>query len=175
MSKHEKLSPYPEGLNMKIIFTGLLFLLLTNVAWAEIPNPQSNSRFVHDYTQTLSGSEKEELEKSLRLLSNRKNSIQFVIVIIPSLNGSDILTYSQDLFMKWGIGHKGIDRGLLLLLAKNDRKIRMHTGYGMESFLPDSETKKILVAIIPDLKNEKYFEAFKTSIKYVIENQKKYD
>jgi len=65
------------------------------------------------------------------------------VVTIHTLNGADVADYAKELFNKWGIGHKNTNRGVLVLLAVNDRKYRITVGYGLESSLTDAKAAEI--------------------------------
>jgi uncharacterized protein len=67
-----------------------------------------------------------------------------VVVTLPDLGGSDIETYATGLYENWGIGEKGEDRGVLILLAQKERRVRIETGYGAEGILPDGLVGQIL-------------------------------
>jgi len=69
---------------------------------------------------------------------------QFVVVTTPSLSGSDIALYSLRLFRRWGIGRRGANDGIGLLVAPNDRRMRIEVGYGLERALPDDLAAKII-------------------------------
>lgn len=68
----------------------------------------------------------------------------FVVATVPSLEGQEIEPYATELFRKWGIGDKERDDGVLLLVAPNERKVRIETGYGAEGFLTDIVSGRII-------------------------------
>ncbi|MEA2102370.1 MAG: TPM domain-containing protein [Thermodesulfobacteriota bacterium] len=68
----------------------------------------------------------------------QKTGTQMIILTVPSTNGVPIDEYSISLAEKWGLGQKGRDNGLLMVIASKDRKYRIETGYGLEGILPDS-------------------------------------
>ena len=75
---------------------------------------------------------------------------QLVVVTIPSLHGQDIATFGVDLGRRWGVGRKGVDDGVLLIVAPKERKARIEVGYGLEKALRDEEAGRILRdAILP--------------------------
>jgi uncharacterized protein len=75
---------------------------------------------------------------------------QFVVVTVPSLRGHSIEDYGVTLGRSWGIGRKDIDDGVLLIVAPNERKVRIEVGYGLETALRDEEAKSIIdTAIMP--------------------------
>jgi len=74
----------------------------------------------------------------------KKGSDQIVVATIPSLDGEAIEPYANRLFRAWGLGQAGENNGVLLLVAKNDRKMRIEVGYGLEGTLTDLHTKLII-------------------------------
>lgn len=84
---------------------------------------------------------------------DRATGHQFVVATVPSLQGNDIATYGYQLGRAWGLGRKGINDGLILLLAPNERKVRIEVGRGLEPDLTDAETSIIIHdTIVPKLK-----------------------
>jgi uncharacterized protein len=78
---------------------------------------------------------------------------QFVVVTVKSLGGHSIEDYSLRLFRSWGIGRKGVNDGVGLLVAPNERKVRIEVGYGLEKALRDEEAGQIIRAdILPRFK-----------------------
>ena len=82
---------------------------------------------------------------------------QVVVVMINSLEGLEIEDYALKLFRQWGIGDKDKNNGVLFIISKNERKIRIEVGYGLEGALPDGKVGNILDNyVIPALKNDDY-------------------
>src|SRR4030095_1964890 len=120
---------------MKILCSFLLILLLPFSGFTQdFPEKPSPPRLVNDFTNTLSGEEINSLENKL-IIYNDTTSTQIAIVMIHSLDGYPIDDYTFQLAEKWGIGQKGKNNGVLLLVAKDDRKIFIATGYGMEGVM----------------------------------------
>ena len=82
---------------------------------------------------------------------------QLVVVTTPSLDGYSITDYSLALGRGWGIGDSERNDGLLLVVAPNDRKVRIEVGYGLEETIEDPEAKEIITQIIPMFRTEDYF------------------
>jgi uncharacterized protein len=83
----------------------------------------------------------------------RQSKHQFVVVTVKSLGGHSIEDYSLTLFRSWGIGRKGVNDGVELLVAPNERKVRIEVGYGLERALRDEEAGQILrTDILPRFK-----------------------
>ncbi len=108
--------------------------------------PELSSR-VTDLTQTLSATEQAQLEQKLTTFEAKKGS-QIALLIVPTTQPEDIAQYSIRVVEKWKIGREKVDDGLLLLVAKDDRKIRIEVGYGLEGAIPDLYAKRIISEII---------------------------
>ncbi len=86
-----------------------------------------------------------------------KSSDQVVVVTVPSLNGEDIETYSNRLFRAWALGQKQENNGILLVVAPNDRKVRIEVGYGLEGVMTDALSSVIISGtIIPEFRTGNY-------------------
>jgi uncharacterized protein len=132
------------GTNMKrlIIVTLLLIISLSNNAFAlEVP-PKPLGR-VSDYTNTLSAGEIRELEQVLANYEQETTN-QIAVVLMRSLEGDNLEDYSIRLAEQWKIGQIGKDNGVILLIFKQDRKIRIEVGYGLEAVLTDSLAGEII-------------------------------
>lgn len=126
-----------------------LILLLFSFSFAqaqiekELPARPKPARLVVDYTNTLAPDQREALENKLVAFDD-STSTQIAVVIIESTGIYEISDYAVALGREWGIGNKEINNGVLLLVAKNDRKMWIATGYGIEGALPDATTKQII-------------------------------
>ena len=85
-----------------------------------------------------------------------KAQASVVVVTIKSTDGEDIFDYSVELYQKWGIGQKGKDRGVLILLAVQDHKYQIRVGYGLEPILPDGKVGGFGREAVPYLKRADY-------------------
>jgi uncharacterized protein len=126
----------------------LLALLLcwTFAALADVAVPPLTGRVV-DQTATLSGSEIASLDQTLKDFEARKGS-QIAVLIVPTTQPETIEQYSLRVAEAWKIGRKKIDDGAILVVAKNDRKLRIEVGYGLEGALNDVTAKRIIDEII---------------------------
>jgi len=125
----------------KLIFCWGL-LLCTFLTFAQ-DFPEKSNTIVTDYTNTLSADQKQQLENKL-VAFNDSSSTQIAVVIIKSVGDYDINEYGTMLGRKWGIGQKDKNNGVLLLVAMNDHKMTIQTGYGVEGALPDAITQDII-------------------------------
>lgn len=120
--------------------------------------PAKATTLVNDYAGVLSSEEKSALEQKLVAYFD-STSTQIAIVIENSLDGDDLFDYSQRLATAWGIGEKGKNNGLLIYVTVEDRKARIHTGYGMEATVTDAMTTRIRTEQMnPNFKAGNFYE-----------------
>jgi len=118
---------------------------------------QKPSKLVNDFTGTLTAVQIQALENKLVAFDD-STSTQIAVVIIPSLNGNDIADFNVKLGRAWGVGGAKFNNGVVLLIAKEDRKLNIATGYGVEGALPDITAKHILDDIVrPNFRGEDYY------------------
>ena len=145
--------------NKKLNYLSLLFLLIGFIGFAQrdIPAKPSEQTAVYDEAGILSGSQEQRLEQKLLNYADT-TSTQIVIATIKSLQGEYIGTYSAKWAHKWGIGQKGKDNGLFILVSEGDHKIWITTGYGLEEYMTDAATSQIINQIItPEFKSGNYY------------------
>src|SRR5262245_15489918 len=100
----------------------------------------------------MTSQSRSELEAKLKNLED-KSGIQVVVATVKSLEGSDIETYANQLFRNWKLGQAKKNNGALLLVAPNERKVRIEVGYGLEGTLTDALSSVIISsAIVPRFK-----------------------
>lgn len=104
------------------------------------PNP---ARLVNDFTNTLTPEQQEALENKL-VAYDDSTSNQVAVVIIPTTGDYDIAEVGLQILRRWGVGNKGKNNGIVLLIAKDDHKIRIEVGYGLEGAVPDITAKSII-------------------------------
>lgn len=111
---------------------------------------------VHDYAGVLTADQQQQLEAKLVNFDN-STSNQIVVVTVLSMQGNDIADYAVELGRKWGVGGKQFNNGIILLIAKNDRKLHIATGYGLEGTIPDVTASQIIQEIIkPNFRSGDY-------------------
>lgn len=120
--------------------------MLSCASFANVPVPPLQHR-VTDLTGTLTAQQQSELEANLAAFEARKGS-QIAILLVPTTQPEDIAQYAIRVVESWKLGRKGVDDGVLVLLAKNDRKSRIEVGYGLEGALNDATAKRILMEIM---------------------------
>lgn len=143
----------------KHILTFALFALSCQIGFAQfdIPDIPEQETSVYDYVNLFDSAQKSTLENKLIKYSD-STSTQIVIVTIATTKGEDILYLGAKWLHEWGIGQEKEDNGILILLAKDDRKISINTGYGVEHLLTDAMSKRIIERdIIPYFKQGDYY------------------
>ena len=158
---------------LKRVSIGFVFLLClfnntTKVfAQFEIPEKPKLQTSVYDYYNLLSTSEKNNLEQKLIRYSD-STSTQIVIAIIASTEGENITYLGANWGEKWGIGQEKEDNGILILLARDDRRIAINTGKGIEFLLTDFLSRRIIERdIIPYFKRNDYYGGLNKGIESV--------
>lgn len=145
------LTPCVEGTSSRY---ALMLLLVTAVVlacaaatWA-LDVPPLTGRVV-DQAGILSAADRERLTATLAAHEQATRN-QVAVLIIPSLEGDDLFSFSHRVATTWHLGAKGADNGVLLLVAVKDRKVRLEVGYGLEGALTDARTAQIIRhAIVP--------------------------
>ena len=118
----------------------LVFWAASAVAMVAVPPLVGR---VVDQTGTLSSGDVASLNQTIRNFETRKGS-QIAVLIVPTTDGEAIEQYALRVAEAWKIGRKKIDDGALLVIAKNDRRLRIEVGYGLEGALTDATTKRII-------------------------------
>jgi uncharacterized protein len=120
----------------------ICLLALANVAFADVAVPALKSR-VNDLTGTLSAQQTRQLESQLAALEQRKGA-QIVVLMLPSTQPEDIADYATRVFDQWKIGRRNVDDGVLVVVAKDDHRAMIETGYGLEGAIPDAAASRII-------------------------------
>jgi len=120
----------------------LLCLGCLTAAWAQVPVPALTAR-VTDLTGTLGEARRQSLESRLAAFEKEKGA-QVVVLLVPTVKPESIEQYGIRVAEAWKLGRKGVDDGLILLMAKNDREVRVEVGYGLEGVVPDVVAKRII-------------------------------
>jgi uncharacterized protein len=132
-----------------VVLTFILGVPLAPTATAqELQKIPPLTQRVTDLTGTLSSAEQGTLTAQLKAIEDKKGS-QVAILLVPTTAPEDIASYSIRVVDAWKLGRKqvqgkAVDDGVLILLAKNDRKMRIEVGYGLEGAIPDSRAKRII-------------------------------
>jgi uncharacterized protein len=147
----------------------LLVLLSQNIfsQGYKIPEKPKFQTSVYDYINLLTPSQKANLESKLVRYSD-STSTQIVVAIISSTEGENINYLAANWGEKWGIGQAKQDNGVLILLAKSDRKITIQTGKGVEHLLTDFQSKRIIDRVVtPEFKKGDYYKGLDRGSDYI--------
>jgi uncharacterized protein len=130
----------------------MCFVVFATIPLIAEPIASLNAKdYVNDFAGVLNGSTLTRLN-DLCLQVDQKAHAQIAVVTVKTLDGQDPVTYAVALYQKWGIGAKGKDRGVLILLATQDRKYWTSVGYGLEGILPDGKVGGFGREMVPLLK-----------------------
>ncbi len=130
----------------RAIWVGLFLCLATMLARAEVPVPPLAAR-VMDQTATLDAADLQSLEAKLAALEQARGA-QIAVLVVASTQPESIEQYALRVAESWKLGRKGVDDGVLLLLAKEDRTLRIEVGYGLEGAIPDALAKRIIAEVM---------------------------
>lgn len=154
---------------MRLKILSIFYLLLiSSFLHAEEKYPVIN-QYCEDLTGTLNNYSQQEISSILRSLED-STSVQFLVLVVPNIGDESIERYAYETAVQNKIGHKGKDNGVLLLVAKDDRKLRFEVGYGLEGVLPDALAKRVIdYVIVPEFKKGNFSSGIKGGVESVIE------
>jgi uncharacterized protein len=136
----------------------LVFLLSFSTVFAQEGIPAKPAGYILDEAGLLNPEEENALEQKMRGYAD-STSTQFAIVLVNSTNGRDPYDYAIDIGKIWGVGQKGKNNGVVILVAMQDRKLRIVTGRGIEDVLPDAVCKRIINRTLkPTFKAGAYYQ-----------------
>ena len=134
-------------------------LLAASWSWgaeAQVAVPPLTGHVI-DETGTLSKEQAASLEQSLTAFEARKGS-QLAVLVVPSSAPEEIEPFALRVAEKWKLGRKKVDDGAILVVAKNDRAVRIEVGYGLEGALNDATSKRIISeTILPRFKQQDFY------------------
>lgn len=145
------------------------FFLATLILFVAVPagayfNPGKPAGFVNDYANLLSAEQKQSLEQKLSQFE-KDSTVEISVVTISSLQGDTIENFAVELFKEWGIGKKDKDNGILILVALEDRKMRIEVGYGLEEKITDAQSSWIINDVMkPAFKNIDYYQGINGAV-----------
>lgn len=156
---------------MTLFRVWLALLLLCAVAFVNagpyVEIPKLSAR-VTDLTGTLTPVQVETLENKLAAFEAKKGS-QIAVLIVATTQPSDIAEFGIEVADLWRIGRKGVDDGLIMIVAKDDRKMRLEVGYGLEGVIPDAVAKRIIAeTMTPLFKSGDYFSGINAGVDQII-------
>ena len=152
----------------------LLFCLWGMTAWAQtvytpdnLPKVhlQDKTRYAVDPDGILTPAARDSIDRMLYRLE-QQTGIQTVVAVVPSIGEADCFDFCHQLLNSWGVGQKGKDNGLVILLVTDQRCIQFYTGYGLEGPLPDAICKRIQTRdMIPYLKDGRWSEGMVAGVR----------
>uniref|UniRef100_UPI003F4932AA TPM domain-containing protein n=1 Tax=Cupriavidus yeoncheonensis TaxID=1462994 RepID=UPI003F4932AA len=148
-----------------LFLTFLAFVSLGAVA--DVAVPALTAR-VTDLTGTLTREQQAALEQKLQAFETEKGS-QIGVLMVPTTQPEDIVQYSIRVVEQWKLGRKGTDDGALLIIAKDDRTVRIEVGYGLEGVLTDAMSKRIISDdIVPRFKQGDFYGGVTAGVERII-------
>ncbi len=154
---------------MRKFLTGIILLIAVFPLISHgYTNPGAPMGFVNDFAGMLTAPQKQALETKLSDFEQESTN-EIAVVTIPDLGGDSIENFAVKLFEDWKIGKKDADNGLLLLIARDDHKLRIEVGYGLEPVITDAQSSQIIRTILtPAFKEGKYFEGIDQATDVII-------
>ena len=144
----------------------LCFFVAAALAAPEFPKLSGR---VVDAAGMLSDDQRQRLDSQLQAHENASSN-QLVVVTVPDLGGYDIESYGYQLGRHWGIGQKQDNNGVLLIVAQQERKVRIEVGYGLEGTLTDALSANIIhTVILPYFKRGQFAEGIQSGAAAIIE------
>lgn len=165
MSKKKK--PFFSEDTIIAIATVAVILIISIVSISsdsEIPPAPTTDIYVTDYAGMIDYSTKEKI-LAIGGELDAKYKAQIAVVTVDSLGFSTIEEYANELFRSWGIGDKNLNNGVLLLIAKDDRKFRIEVGYGLEGAITDGYAGEVLDGMKDYFREENYSEGILNAYK----------
>jgi uncharacterized protein len=160
---------------MKKILTGLLLLVAFNNINAQdcLLDQKPKQDFVQDYADVMTDAEEQTLRQAL-ITFNDSVSNQILIVTVNDLCGYDKFTFTQTLGEKWGVGQKGKDNGVVIVIKPKEidgkGEVEIQVGYGLEGVLPDAIAKRIVEKeMIPRFKKKDYYAGIANAATTIME------
>jgi uncharacterized protein len=146
---------------------GLLLGLLVLSVWAQVTVPELSHR-VTDLTATLGAEQIAALEQQLAAFEAEKGS-QIAVVIVPTLEGEDIAQFGIRVAERWKIGREKFDDGVILIVAKDDRKLRLEVGYGLEGAIPDAIARRVIAeTITPYFRHGDFYRGIEAGVQQLM-------
>lgn len=163
-----------------LFLIGLLFLLpviAKEYTVDNLPNVhlQNEYRYTINPDGIIDSQSQNTIDRLCRTLED-STGIEIVVAIVNSIGNEDCFDFCHELLNEWGVGQKGEDNGLVVLLVTDQRCIQFYTGYGLEGILPDAICKRIQTEdMIPYLKDEKWSEGMAAGMQVVYDRLMSYD
>jgi len=151
-----------------VLLGGLLSCCALRIGSAAAQVPTVSSSLVTDLGQFLEPMEERALERKLRTYADT-TSTQIVVVTVQDLGGMDAQTFALELGRQWGVGQEGRDNGVVLLVSRAERQIRIEVGYGLEGALPDALAARIIRDVVtPSFKQGQFFAGISSAVDLIM-------
>jgi len=156
-----------------VILISVILVFIAN-SFAQIPERPVPPRLVNDFANVLTESERQFIEDTL-VRFDRATSTQIVVVTVPDLQGNDPGDFAFQLGEKWGVGQKGTNNGIVILVkpkqGNSKGQVFIATGYGLEGVLPDAIVNSTVIdyEMIPYFKENNYYKGLSSGIKVIME------
>ena len=141
---------------------GSRLLGTTTVTASDLLTKPAQRAYIVDTAGMVSAEDAAQISKIGAELRS-KTKAEIVVVTVPTLGGTDIESYANELFRSWGIGDARMNNGILLLIAKDDRAFRIEVGYGLEGAITDGYAGSVLDAMKGEFRKENYSPAILTA------------
>ncbi len=170
---------YPMKYHTKTIeryspLLSLMFVLLWGISlYAQLPSPPNPPRLVNDYSGTLSSSQINTLEHKL-VAYNDSTSTQILVLLVNDLNGYSIEQYATEIGHHWGVGQKGKNNGVVILVkpkkGSERGQVNISPGYGMEEYVTDATAKVIIEKeMIPAFSEDDYYTGIDNAVNVIMD------
>ena len=167
----ETARPHTDGI-LRLFWVCLLLVLCSTIK-AQIPSKPYPPRLVNDFTNTLSYSEIETLERRL-VAYNDSTSTQFTVVLVDDLHGMDVAQFATQLGHDWGVGQGAKDNGAVILVKPKNEKgngqVNISAGYGLEPYITDAAATAIIQKeMIPYFKENDYYQGINSAVNVMMD------
>jgi uncharacterized protein len=159
-------------IDLKILLISVLIVIIMIVisllihTHANDQNIPKWTGYVSDFAGVL---DKSSISDMTRTITSVKDTVEIAVVTVPELQGYDVADFTHKLATTWGVGKKGKDNGIVILIAVKERKVRIEVGYGMEATIPDSIAKRIIEQDMkPYLKKNDFGKGLKAGVDAII-------
>lgn len=142
-------------LRIQCVLLAFILAIAAFALHAETASQLHPTNYVNDFASVLDADTVAQLDNLCQQVDEKAHA-QIAVATIKSLDGTDIDSYAVDLYKKWGVGSKSTNRGVLIVLATQDRKYRTEVGYGLEPILPDGKVGGFGREAVPLLKANDY-------------------
>jgi uncharacterized protein len=151
----------------------VLLLLISSTIFAQFPERPNPPKAVNDLVGILSQNEVQQLESKLRSFTN-ETSTAIVVVVVDDLHGMDRADYTISLAHEWGVGQKGKDNGIMIMVkptgGQGQRRAFIAVGYGLEGVVPDAVANQIMDnEMIPNFKSGNYYAGIDAAVNVLMD------